>query len=98
VDGSVSTGDFVRTAYGGGTSYFDLPVVLYGDIDGDGSISQSDLDALRLHILNLTKLAGPYLTAMDVNQDGAVDSLDVLLLMKNLNSAYSIKQEGSKTE
>jgi SpoIID/LytB domain protein len=98
VDGSVSTGDFVRTVYGGGTSYFDLPVVLYGDIDGDGSISQSDLDALRLHILNLTKLAGPYLTAMDVNQDGAVDSLDVLLLMKNLNSAYSIKQEGSKTE
>jgi hypothetical protein len=93
-DGVMSTGDFVRTVYGDGTSYFDLPVVLYGDIDGDGSISQSDLDALRLHILNVTKLAGPYLAAMDVNHDAAVDSLDVLLLMKNLNGAYSIEQKG----
>jgi SpoIID/LytB domain protein len=96
-DGSMSTGDFVRTVYGDGTSYFDLPVVLYGDIDGDGSISQSDLDALRLHILNVTKLAGPYLAAADVNHDVMVDSLDVLLLMKNINGAYSIQQKGGKT-
>lgn len=93
-DGSMSTGDFVRTVYGDGTSYFDLPVVLYGDTDGDGSISQTDLDALRLHILNVTKLTGPYLAAADVNHDGAVDSLDVLLLMKNINGAYPIKQKG----
>lgn len=98
VDGSMSTGDFVRTVYGDGTSYFDLPVVLYGDIDGDGSISNSDLDALRQHILNVTKLAGPYLAAADLSHDGAVDSLDVLLLIKNLNGVYSIKQKGSETE
>lgn len=98
VDGSMSTGDFVRTVYGDGTSYFDLPVVLYGDIDGDGSISNSDLDALRQYILNVTKLAGPYLVAADLSHDGAVDSLDVLLLIKNLNGVYSIKQKGSETE
>lgn len=97
-DGNMSTGDFVRTVYSDGTSYFDLPVVLYGDIDGDGSISQSDLDALRLHILNVTKLAHPYLAAADLSHDGAVDSLDVLLFMKNLNGAYSIKQKGSEAE
>ena len=98
VDGSMTTGDFVRTVYGGGTSYFDLPVVLYGDTDGDGSISQSDLDALRLHILNVTRLTGPYLAAADVNHDSVVDSLDVLLLMKNISGAYSIKQKGSEAE
>jgi SpoIID/LytB domain protein len=96
-DKSMATGDFIRTVYGDGTSYFDLPVVLYGDIDGDGGISQSDLDALRQHILNVTKLAGPYLAAADLNHDAAVDSLDVLLLMKNLNGAYSIEQKGGKT-
>lgn len=98
VDGSMSTGDFVRTVYGNGTSYFDHPVVLFGDIDGDGSISQSDLDALRLHVLNVTKLAGPYLAAADLNHDVTVDSLDVLLLLKNLNGAYSIEQKGSEAE
>ncbi len=95
-EGSMATGDFVRTVYGDGTSYFDLPVVLFGDIDGDGSISQTDLDALRQHVLNVTKLTGPYLAAANVNHDGAVDSLDVLLLMKNLNGDYSIKQKGSE--
>ena len=98
VDGSMSTGEFVRAVYGDGTSYFDLSVVLYGDIDGDGSILQSDLDALRLHILNVTKLTGPYLAAADLSHDGAVDSLDVLLLLKNLNGAYSIKQKESEAE
>jgi len=97
-EGSMSTGDFVRTVYGDGTSYFDLPVVLYGDIDGDGSIGQSDLDALRMHILSVTKLSGPYLLAADLSHDGTVDSLDVLLLVKNLNGDYSIKQKGSKAE
>lgn len=97
-DGVMSTGDFVRTVYGGGMTYFDLPVVLYGDTDGNGSVSQSDLDALRLHVLNITKLTGPYLAAADVNHDGAVDSLDVLLLMKHINGAYSIEQKGGKTE
>ena len=94
-EGNMATGDFVRTVYGGGTSYFDLPVVLFGDTDGNGSISSSDLDALRQHILNVTKLAGPYLAAADISHDGAVDSLDVLLLMKHLNGAYSIKQKES---
>lgn len=97
-EGSMATGDFVRTVYGDGTSYFDLPVVLYGDIDGDGSIASGDLDALRQHILNVTKLAGPYLAAADISHDGTADSLDALLLMKHLNGAYSIKQKESEAE
>jgi SpoIID/LytB domain protein len=97
-EGSMATGDFVRTVYGGGTSYFDLSVVLYGDVDGDGSVTQSDLDALRQHILNTTRLTGPYLAAADLNHDSTVDSLDVLLLMKALNGEYSINQKGGKNE
>jgi hypothetical protein len=94
--GVMATGDFVRTVYGDGTSYFDLPVVLYGDTDGNGSITKSDLDALRLHVLNMTKLTGPYLEAADLSHDGKADSLDVLLLAKHIMGAYSIEQTGGK--
>ena len=91
-DGSVSTGDFVRTTYNDGASYFDLPVVLYGDTDGDGSISQSDLDALRQHMMNVSRLSGAYLAAADVNHDGTVDSLDALRLIKHIQGAQTIEQ------
>ncbi|MGE5495051.1 MAG: SpoIID/LytB domain-containing protein [Burkholderiales bacterium] len=94
--GVMATGDFVRTVYGDGTSYFDLPVVLYGDTDGNGSITKSDLDALCLHVLNITKLTGPYLEAADLSHDGKADSLDVLLLAKHIMGAYSIEQTGGK--
>jgi SpoIID/LytB domain protein len=94
----VATGDFVRTVYGDGTSYFDLPVVLYGDVNGDGKIDQSDLDALRQHLMNTSKLTGIYLAAADVNHDGMTDSLDVLWLLKHTHGALTIEQIGGKTE
>lgn len=96
--GIISTGDFVRTVFGDGTSYFDLAVVIYGDIDGDGNIEQSDLDALRLHILNTDKLSGVYLEAADVNHDGNTDSLDELLLLKHIYSGTPIEQKGGNTD
>lgn len=94
----VSTGNFVRTVYGDGTSYFDLPVVIFGDVNGDGKISQSDLDTLRQHILNTKKLTGVYLEAADVNHDGETGSLDVLQLLKYLNGDSSIDQKGGKSD
>ncbi len=94
----ISTGDFVRTIYGDGTSYYDLPVVLYGDTDGDGEIAQGDIDALRQHLLNTQELTGVYLEAADVNHDGNADSLDVLQLLKYINGDSSIDQQGGKKE
>ncbi len=91
-EGVVSTGDFVRTTYGDGNSYFDLPAVVYGDTDGNGSIDEHDLDALRQHLLNTDLLAGVYLTAADLSRDGIVDSMDVLQLMKYLHGELQIKQ------
>ncbi len=91
-DSRVSTGDLVRTVYGEGSSFFDLPVVIYGDTDGNGRIAQGDLDALRQHMMSTGRLSGVYLAAADVNRDGAVDSLDVLQLLKHIQGAAEIEQ------
>ncbi len=90
--GSIATGDFVRTTYGDGNAYFDLPIVVYGDMDGNGSIDEHDLDALRQHLLSADILSGVYLTAADISRDGIADSGDVLQLIKYLHGELSIKQ------
>ncbi len=92
VTGRVYTGDLLRTLYNDGASYFDLPVVIYGDTDGDGRIAQSDLDALRQHMMSTSRLSGVYLTAADVNHDGTADSLDMLQLLKHIQGASAIEQ------
>ena len=87
-EGVVATGDFVRTIYSDGNSYFDLAVVIYGDIDGNGQIAQGDLDALRHHLMGISRLSGVYLAAADINHDGETDSYDVLLLLKHIQGKY----------
>ncbi len=90
--GIVETGDFVRTVYGDGASFYDVPIVVFGDTDGDGHLSQQDLEALRQHLLGVASLAGPYLKAADVNHDGTADALDALRLQRYLQGAAEIAQ------
>ncbi|MEG1547285.1 MAG: SpoIID/LytB domain-containing protein [Clostridia bacterium] len=97
-DGLVSTGSYVRTVYGDGSSYFDLPVILYGDINGDGQITTDDMDALMQHLLNARRLTGAYLLAADINHDGTVDAIDALRLQKHLQHVLIIEQHGGITE
>lgn len=91
-DGAIKTGDFVRTIYGNGNTYFDLPVVIFGDIDGSGKIAHGDLDTLRAHLMNTNRLTGVYLAAADTNRDGEVNSLDVLALIKHIQGTLNIAQ------
>jgi len=90
--GNAATGDFIRTADDGGASIFDLPVLIYGDVNGDGKITGGDLDALRQHLMHTKKLIGAYLSAADVNRDKAVDSRDVLMLMKHILGNSPVEQ------
>ena len=93
-EGNAGTGCFIRTVYNNGTSIYDHPLLIYGDLDGDGKITDKDLDALRKHLMNTKKLSGVYLTAADVNRDETVDCYDVLLLMKDIQGVSTIKQGG----
>lgn len=53
------------------------PVVKYGDINGDNTIDEVDLAAVKLHILNRRPLSGTSLTAADTNKDGVIDEVDL---------------------
>ncbi|MDL2235930.1 SpoIID/LytB domain-containing protein [Christensenellaceae bacterium OttesenSCG-928-L17] len=90
----VRTGYYVRVTYDEGLSFFDLPIVLYGDLDGDGAIAKSDIDALQNHLLRTELLTGARLNAADVTHDGKVDTNDLLLLIRCVNGDAKISQGG----
>lgn len=94
-EGNVCTGYFVRVTYNEGKAFFDLPVVLFGDLDGDGAIANSDVSALQSHLLRDALLTGARLRAADVNHDGEVDTSDLLQLIRVVNGDATILQ-GSK--
>lgn len=91
---TVRTGDYVRMVYDGGSTYLDIPLVIYGDLNGDGKIDASDVDSLCNHLLSVKVLTGAYLLAADINHDGMCDIQDALLLQKYVQGAYSIEQGG----
>ncbi len=92
-EGKVCTGDFVRFTYKEGKELFDLPLVIYGDLNGDGEITQSDVESMQQHLLRNTLFNGPYLHAADVNHDDSVDSKDLLMLIRCVQGESKIKQE-----
>ena len=92
-EGTVCTGYFLRNTYGEeGTTFFDLPLVIYGDLNGDGAIDGEDATALQSHLLRATLLTGPRLRAADVNHDGEVDLDDLYRLIQYVNDDANISQ------
>lgn len=93
-EGELATGDFLRTAYDEGKTFFDLPIIIYGDINGDASINKDDAAALQAHLHRGGLLNGAYLEAADVNHDDQVDSEDMIRLIQYLNDDARISQGG----
>lgn len=79
--GLVGTGDILRL-YSGDSLYASYPIVIYGDVNGDGRITSLDLRIAQKHILGVSSLSGYMSTAADVNRDGRVSSLDLRVTQK----------------
>jgi len=81
--GHIATGDILRL-YSDETLCASYPVVIYGDVNGDGRITSLDLRITQKHILGVDKLEGYILTAADTGKDGNVTSLDLRLTQKHI--------------
>lgn len=59
-----------------------LTAVVPGDLTGSGKTNQTSLKTVCRHIFKDKMLEGAYFEAGDINGDGVVDTLDLLLLSK----------------
>lgn len=74
-----ATGTIVQTLSSSRTVIDEYIIVILGDVNGDGAIDGFDVITIDLYIANLRELAGAYLEAADINQDGLVDDSDYQL-------------------
>lgn len=75
-DGTVATGDILRLT-NGESVHGEYPVVIYGDVNGDGKVNSQDLRRAQRHILGVAEIDSYFLTAADANRDGKVNSQDL---------------------
>lgn len=80
-DGLVGTGDILRL-YSGDKLHKSYPIVIYGDVNGDGQINSHDARVIQKHSVGLETLVGYNLTSADPNKDGTVNSHDARLVQK----------------
>ncbi len=91
--GKVGTGDKVKIIDTNGKTVYEYTVVIYGDVNGDGEISIKDALLVRKHILDMSKLAGVYAIAGDVNKaNDGITIKDALLVRKHILGMSNIAQ------
>lgn len=93
IDGKVGTGDRVVIQNTSGTQTYVYKVVIYGDVNGDGSANSVDVLIIRKYILGIVSLENEKLYAADANRDGKTgNSVDVLAIRKYILGIYNISQ------
>lgn len=75
--GLVGTGDILQL-YSGDKLHASYPIVIYGDVNGDGKISSVDILRMQKHIVGIITLEGYQLQAADVDKNNTVQPKDVL--------------------
>ena len=88
----VVTGDTVYVYYDNGTQYAKWTVLIYGDVNGDGKITNMDRSSIRDHILGTYELSHVYAVAGDINSDGKISNSDRMQVRDHVLGLVSIKQ------
>ena len=94
-DGSVNnstfkTGDIITVTGSDMTKKF--TAVIYGDVNGDGSIDKLDYLAILRQYYGYTTYSGASKVASDVNRDGSIDKLDYLAVLRDYYGYSKISQ------
>lgn len=90
-NGTYGTGAKVRV-WANGALLSDYYILIYGDVDGDGSITVTDLSVSARTLGNLDTLEGIFADALDTNVSGDVDISDMSVLTRHLSNMQSIDQ------
>jgi len=88
--GTIVTGDKIVISINGEEKVYE--VVIYGDVNGDGNISASDLLNVQKHILGHSTLLGAYNRAGNVNKDTKISASDILNIQKHILRYANISQ------
>lgn len=91
VAGTVGTGCKLLI-YTGNTLVQQYEMVIYGDINGDGKVSNVDLVLMQKQILGIGEQSGCYLQAADASGDGGVSNKDFVILQKHILGISQIDQ------
>lgn len=91
--GNVATGNQLLYIDDNGKEVARYTFIIYGDVDGDASVTSLDLLFIKRHIVEANKLTGAYLEAADTDRckDG-VTSIDLLYAKRHVLSISKIKQ------
>lgn len=91
--GAVATGNKVVIYNNSGAAVKEYNVVVYGDVNGDGTVGIKDLLIIRKQLLGLTTLEGSFAESADTNRgkDG-ITIKDLLIIRKQLLGLSNITQ------
>ena len=90
--GKVGTGCCLKT------DDYKIPIIIFGDVTGDGEINAQDLLYIRRHILGITKLSSAAATAADVHGKDGITATDLLYLRRHILGISSIQQPEKKQQ
>lgn len=82
-EGLIATGDILRL-YSGNVLHKSYPVLIYGDVNGDGKVTPVDALRIQKHLIGLITMDGYYLQAADTNKNGKAEAVDVLRCQKHI--------------
>ena len=68
----------------------DVKIHIYGDVNGDGTITSTDNVKINRHIKNTAPLTGYEFICADVNGDGKVTSSDSVRMMRHIKDILSL--------
>ncbi len=89
--GYISTGDKLNL-YKDKSLFKAYPIIIYGDINGDGKISLLDMVHIQRQLLEIDNKKGIYFYALDVNNDSKCSLLDMVIMQRHLLGIKSIVQ------
>ncbi len=92
VTGRVATGQTMAILDSSGNVLASYPILIYGDINGDGRISNGDVVKIMQRIINRQEMTELAQKAADVNRDGKISNQDIVKMLRQILKLESIHQ------